>query len=68
MTSVAAHATDDVGREVTLFWAVVFAVSYLSAVLTRLVFVVTEGTVECGKLTELITLELVLTFGDRSGL
>lgn len=37
----------------------------LAAVLAGLVFVVTEGTVECGELAQLVALELVLAFGDR---
>ena len=37
-------------------------------VLTGLVLVVTEGTVQGGQLTELVALELVLTFGNGSSL
>ena len=40
----------------------------LAAVLTGLIFVVTESTVERGKLAQLVSLELVLAFGDRSSL
>jgi len=40
-------------------------VTNLAAVLAGLVFVVTEGTVECGELAQLVALELVLAFGDR---
>jgi hypothetical protein len=35
-----------------------------TTVLAGLVLVVSEGTIECGKLTELVALEFVLTFGD----
>lgn len=37
-------------------------------VLTSLVLVVTKGTVESSKLTKLVTLELVLTLGNRRSL
>lgn len=37
-------------------------------VLTRLVLIVTKSTVQSSKLTKLITLELVLTLGNRRGL
>ena len=62
MPCVAADTTDDVGGEVTGLRAVVLAMANLAAVLAGLVLVVTEGTVERGKLTELVALELVLTF------
>jgi hypothetical protein len=68
VTSVATDATDDVCGKVALFRAVVLAVSDLATVLAGLVFVVTKGTVESCELTELVALELVLAFGDRSGL
>lgn len=41
---------------------------YQLTVLASLVLVVTESTVESRQLTELIALELILTFGDGSGL
>lgn len=85
MASIATDTADDVGSEVALFRAVVFAMAdlttcYLSeslaldieayqlTVLASLIFIVTESTVESGELTELVTLELVLTFRNRSGL
>ena len=37
-------------------------------VLASLVFIVTECTVEGGEFSELVTLELILTFGNRSSL
>lgn len=39
-----------------------------TTVLAGLVLIVTEGTVEGSELTELVALELVLAFGNRSGL
>ena len=68
MTSLTTDATDDAGSEVLLLWTIVLAMANLSAVLTGLVLVVTKGTVEGGKLAELVALELVLAFGDGSGL
>jgi len=41
-------------------------VADLAAVLAGLVLVVTEGTVERGELAQLVALELILTFGNRS--
>ena len=68
VTSVTADTTDDVGCEVALFGTIVLAVADLTAVLASLVLIVSEGTVEGGKLTELVALEFVLTFGNRSSL
>ena len=39
-----------------------------SAVLTDLVLVISEGTIERGKLAELVTLVIVLSFGCRGRL
>jgi uncharacterized membrane protein len=68
VTSISTDAADDTGGEVFGVRAVVFAVTDFAAVLTGLVFVVTECTVERGKLAQLVTLELVLAFRNRSGL
>lgn len=68
MSSVATDATDNVGGEVLGVRAVVLAVTNLTTVLASLVLVVTESTVESGKLTQLVALELVLTFGDGGSL
>jgi hypothetical protein len=37
-------------------------------VLTSLIFIITECTVEGGEFSELVAFELVLTFGNRSSL
>lgn len=68
MTGVATDATDDVRGEVLGVRAIVLAVADFTAVLAGLVFVVTEGTVQGGQLTELVTLELVLTLRNGGGL
>jgi hypothetical protein len=65
---ISTDTTDDVGREVALFWAVVLSVTNLTTVLASLVLIVSEGTVERCKLTKLVALELVLPFGNRGGL
>jgi hypothetical protein len=68
VTGISTDAADDSGGEVLGVRAVVLAVTDFAAVLTGLVLVVTEGTVERGKLAQLVTLELVLAFRDRSSL
>jgi hypothetical protein len=68
VTSVTAHTADDVGSVVLGVGAVVLAVADFTAVLASLILVVTEGTVECGELTQLVALELVLAFGDGGSL
>jgi hypothetical protein len=68
VTSVTADTTNDVGSVVLGVGAVVLAVTDFTTVLASLVLVVAEGTVERGELTQLVALELVLTFGDRGSL
>jgi hypothetical protein len=68
MSSLTTDAADDAGREVLLLGAVVLAMTDLTTVLAGLVFVISKGTVEGGKLTELVALEFVLAFGNRGSL
>ncbi len=68
VASVTTHATDDVGSVIASLWAVVLAVTDFAAVLAGLILVVTKGTVEGGKLAELVALELVLGFRCRGSL
>jgi hypothetical protein len=68
MTSVATHTANNVGSEVLGIRAIVLAVANLAAVLASLVLVVTKGTVERGEFTQLVSLELVLAFGDGGSL
>jgi hypothetical protein len=68
VTSLSANATDNAGSVVLLLRAVVLAMTDLTTILTGLVLVVSERTVEGGKLTKLVALELVLTFRDGSSL
>lgn len=67
MASIATDTTDDVRSEVTLFGTVILAVSDLTTVLASLVLIVTKGTVKSSQLTKLVTLELVLAFGNGCG-
>lgn len=68
VSSITTGAANNTGSVVLFLGAVILAVADLTAVLASLVLVVTEGTVQGSKLTELVTLELVLTFGNRSSL
>jgi hypothetical protein len=63
MSSAATNTTDDVSSKVSLFGAIVFAVANATTVLTDLVFIVTKSTIQGSKLTKLIPLVIVLTFG-----
>jgi hypothetical protein len=68
MTRLSTSTTDDACGEVLLLRTVVLPVANLAAVLTSLVLIVTKGSVEGGKLAELITLKFVLAFRNRSSL
>jgi hypothetical protein len=68
MTSVATDTANNVGSEVLSVRAVVLAVTNFAAVLASLVLVVTKGTIERGEFTQLVSLELVLAFGDGGSL
>lgn len=68
MAGVTADTADNVGSVVLLLGAIIFTMTDLAAVLAGLVLIITQGTVEGSKLTELVTLELVLAFRDRSSL
>lgn len=67
VTSVAADSADDIGGKIALLWAVELAMTDLTAILTSLVLIITESTIESGELTKLIALQLVLTFGNGCG-
>lgn len=68
MTSISTHAANDARGEVLALGAVVLAVADLTTVLAGLVLVVSEGSVEGRQFTQLVTLELVLAFGNGRGL
>ena len=68
MASVATDTTDDVGSEVALLGAVILAMANLATVLASLVLIITKGTVKSGEFSQLITLKLVLAFGNGCSL
>lgn len=57
-----AHTTDDISSEVALFRAIIFTMTKATAILTDLIFVITKGTIQSGKLAELVALVIVLSF------
>lgn len=61
---IATHTTDDASSEVLLLRTVVLAMTNLATILASLVLIITQSSVESSKLTKLITLELVLAFGN----
>lgn len=65
---VTTDTADDASSVVLSLRAVVLAVANLATVLASLVLVISEGTVECGEFSELVALELVLAFRNRSSL
>ena len=65
MTSTTTNTTDDVSSEVALLGAIVFPVTKTTAILADLIFVIAKGTIQSGKLAELVALVIVLTFGGR---
>lgn len=68
VSCVTTDTTDDVGSEVALLGTLVPTMADLATVLTRLILVVTESTVQRGKFTQLVPLQFILSFGDRCSL
>jgi hypothetical protein len=68
MAGIAADAADNACGVVLSLGAVILAVANLTTVLAGLVLVVSKSTVERGEFSQLITLKLVLSLGDGSGL
>jgi hypothetical protein len=62
VTSTSANPTNDIGSKVALFWAVILSMTYTTAILTNLVFIVSESTVESCQLAKLISFMIVLPF------
>ena len=59
--------------DLTTFWETLLGMLHqmgdkVLTILASLVFIITQGTVERGKFTELIPLELILAFRDRGSL
>jgi hypothetical protein len=68
VASVAAHAADNASSVILSLGTVILAVANLPAVLAGLVLIISESTVERGKLSKLVSLEFVLSFGDGCSL
>ena len=66
--STPTDTTDDVRCEVTLFWAVILAVTNTPTILANLILVVSERSVKSCKLAQLVSLVIVLALGCRSSL
>ena len=62
MTGATTDAANDVRCKVTLFGTVVLAVANTTTVLTNLVLVITESTIQSSELAKLVTLVIVLAF------
>ena len=68
MSGAPADTADDVSSEVALLRTLILPVTDVAAILTDLVLVVSEGSVEGSKFAELIAFVIVLAFGCGSGL
>lgn len=68
VAGVTTDAADDAGSVVLALGAIVLAMTNLATVLAGLVLVVSQGTVEGGKFSQLVTLELVLSLRNRGSL
>ena len=68
MSGAPADTADDVSSEVALLRTLILPVTDVAAVLTDLVLIISEGSIEGGKFAELIAFVIVLAFGCRSGL
>jgi hypothetical protein len=64
MSSISTDSADNVRSEVTLLGTIVLSVTNLTTVLAGLILVVAKSTVKSSKLTQLIALELILSFWD----
>ena len=68
VASVTAHAADNASSVILSLGAVVLAVADLSAVLAGLILIISESSVERGKLSKLVSLEFVLSLRDGCSL
>lgn len=68
VASITTDAADDARSKVLSLRTIVLAMADLATVLTSLILVVTEGTIQRSEFSELVTLELVLAFGDGCSL
>jgi len=63
-----ADTADDVSSKVALLGTLILPVTDVATILTDLVLIVSEGTIEGGKFAELIAFVIVLALGCGSGL
>jgi len=63
-----ADTADDVSSKVALLRTLILPVTDVAAILTDLVLIVSESSIESGKFAELIAFVIVLAFGCGSGL
>ena len=68
MSGAPANTADDISSEVALLRTLILPVTDVAAVLTDLVLIVSEGSIEGSKFAELIAFVIVLAFWCGSGL
>lgn len=68
VSGVATHAADNASSVVLTLRTIVFPMANLATVLTCLIFVVSEGSVESRQLTKLISLQFILALGNGRSL
>ena len=68
MSGAPADTADDVSSKVALLGTLILPVTDVATILTDLVLIVSEGTIEGGKFAELIAFVIVLALGCGSGL
>ena len=68
MSGTPADTADDVSSKVALLRTLILPVTDVAAILTDLVLIVSESSIESGKFAELIAFVIVLAFGCGSGL
>ena len=64
ISTVPAH---HICSEIPLLWTIVFPMTELSAILTRLILIVSQSSVEHGELSKLVSLVVVLLIRGRGG-
>lgn len=67
MSGVATDSANDAGSEVLPLGTVILPMSNFTTILAGLVLVVSKSAVKSSKLSELVSLEVVLTFRNGSG-
>lgn len=68
LLTVSTRSTDDVGGERPRLGTLVLSVTLFTTVLTQLILVVSQRSVQRGELSQLVSLVVVLAFRSRGGL